>query len=417
MRKFVTIIFKEILLLWRDKVGLLVLFALPAMLVLFISLIQPSNSLKSQHIKLLVIDQDGQHVGRAVRQALLKMDLFEIQAVVSRSQSRLEQAKTAVQQGKQQALLVIPRYSTQHNRTYIRDLNNPRMRHIKTNAALKVYIDGALPLAISSQVDTAVKLMLQQIQLHMLTDVVRQQARAPMLSSTENTNFFTTTTAFLQGGAKKKASVSQQNVPAWSLFGMFFILIPIASVMIRERTQGIGQRLFLTPVSYFTLFCGRFVAFSVVNLLQLIFMLLVGVYVLPLFGIDKLNLWPNLGPVLVVGICAACAATGFGIFIGTLLRTQQQASFLGPFVIVIGAALGGIFVPVDMMPAVLLKAVNFSPLHWAQKAFLDIFVRGNHVFDPAIYQQLIKLLVFAAVCIVLGTLLGRVRRPHTRAIE
>ncbi len=417
MLKFFSIIHKELLLLWRDKVGLLVLFVLPTILVLFISLIQPNDSLKQQHFKVTLIDQDQQSIGHAIHTSLKKIKIFKTQYVTTRNKTRIKHAQAQIIAGKQQVLIVVPRFSSQHNQDYLRALNDPRKKNIKLHADLKIYIDAALPSVVSHQIENALTIMLQKIQLASLTSAIRQRARAPALHA--NQDFLTSTTAYLQSdhSGSQKASIAQQNVPAWSLFGMFFIVIPLASVMIRERTQGIGQRLFLTPVSYFTLFSGRFVAFASLNLLQLVLMLVVGVYVLPLLGIAKLQLWPSLGPVLLTGLCAACAATSFGIFLGTILRTQQQASFLGPFIVIIAAALGGIFVPVDMMPSILLHVIKYSPLYWAQSTFLEILVRGSSIANAVVYTQLIKLLTFALCCILLGSLLGKIRKPHTRAMD
>lgn len=413
MNKLLAIIKKEFLLLWRDKVGLLVLFALPTALVLFISLIQPSGSLKSQHVQVLLVDQDQGHIGRAVRLGLQKIPLFKVHNISSRNKSTLSVGKNQILSGERQVLIIVPQHSSHLSNAYLRDLNNPKLKEIPLVSPIHMFLDATLPLAMVQQIKISVQMMLQKIQLKTLTAMIREQARAPSLNGKQK-DFFITNTEYISKNNNKKASPAQQNVPAWSLFGMFFIVIPLASVMIRERTHGIGQRLFLAPVSTFVLFLGRFIAYSAVNLIQLFFMLMVGVFILPLFGLETLNLWSNVFPVLVTGVCAAAAATGFGVFLGAILRTQQQASFLGPFIVVIAAAIGGIFVPMEMMPKVLLEVVKYSPLHWAQTAFLNIFVRGSSLYSPAVYKQLAKLLAFSAGCIFIGTILGRIRKPQTR---
>lgn len=417
MQKFLAILTKEFLLLWRDKVGLLVLFVLPTILVLFISLIQPNDSLKAQHIRISVFDQDQATLGHAINKALHGLDTLKVHSIASRSNARLQAAKRQVLTGQQQALIVIPRHLSSKHQSYVRALYNPAAPVKKLTSTIQIYADAALSPAISQQIKITIQMMLQKLQLKLLTSTIRQQVTRGH-SHLAPDDFLSSRMQYLQGNQhNKKANIAQQNVPAWSLFGMFFIVIPLASVMIRERVQGIGQRLFLTPASYLLLFSSRFVAFASLNLLQLLLMLAIGVYILPLFGIVKLALLPHIVPVLGTGLCAACAATGFGILLGTLLRTQQQASFLGPFIVIIAAAIGGIFVPVDVMPAILLKVVHYSPLYWAQSTFLDIFVRNSTLHDPSIIKQLIKLIGFAICCVLLGTLLGKLRKPQTRIME
>ena len=52
----------------------------------------------------------------------------------------------------------------------------------------------------------------------------------------------------------------------------------------------------------------------------------------------------------VVALSAILAATGYGILLGTVVRTYEQASMFGAISIVIASAVGGIMVPVWAMP-------------------------------------------------------------------
>ena len=49
-------------------------------------------------------------------------------------------------------------------------------------------------------------------------------------------------------------------------------------------------------------------------------------------------------------MAASLAATGYGLMVGTLAKTYEQASMFGAVSIVIAAALGGIMVPTYVMP-------------------------------------------------------------------
>ena len=42
----------------------------------------------------------------------------------------------------------------------------------------------------------------------------------------------------LAGNRMKIPTSVQQNVPAWSLFGIFFIVLPMAGAFIQERING-----------------------------------------------------------------------------------------------------------------------------------------------------------------------------------
>ena len=53
----------------------------------------------------------------------------------------------------------------------------------------------------------------------------------------------------------------QQSVPAWLIFGMFFVVIPIAGVLIQERNDGTLTRLATFGVSPGALLGGKLLAF------------------------------------------------------------------------------------------------------------------------------------------------------------
>ncbi len=72
MQKLIAVIYKELLLLWRDKAGLLVLFVMPAFLVVIITLVQ-ENVLKVMgegNINILFIDKDKDDTGSAIKEQL-----------------------------------------------------------------------------------------------------------------------------------------------------------------------------------------------------------------------------------------------------------------------------------------------------------------------------------------------------------
>jgi ABC-2 type transport system permease protein len=104
--------------------------------------------------------------------------------------------------------------------------------------------------------------------------------------------------------------------------------------------------------------------------------------------------------IFITGIFASLAATGTGLLIGTWASTYEQATVLGPFLIVIAAAVGGILAPVDLMPCFLQTISGLSPLNWAQNAFLDIFVRNAHFHQ--ILPNLLKLFGFFILTLILS---------------
>ena len=80
MTRLPATIFKELLLLSRDRAGLLVLFLMPAVLVIVVSLVQ-ENILKvtgETAIRVLFVDRDRQLLGQVIENQLQQSGAIEI---------------------------------------------------------------------------------------------------------------------------------------------------------------------------------------------------------------------------------------------------------------------------------------------------------------------------------------------------
>ncbi|RTZ95423.1 MAG: hypothetical protein DSY90_13275, partial [Deltaproteobacteria bacterium] len=198
----------------------------------------------------------------------------------------------------------------------------------------------------------------------------------------------------------------QHNVPAWALFGMFFIVVPLAGSLIKERSSGTFSRILTMPVSPLVLIAGKMAAYTLVCMAQFALVVVIGKTVLPFLGTDVLRMGPSIGAVVGVAFASALAATAYGVMLGTVARSYEQAATLGPISVVIAAALGGIMVPVFAMPKVLRMISAFSPLAWSHGAFLELFLRGGSLID--VWRQLVWLFLF--FCVNLGVAWAVFRR-------
>jgi ABC-2 type transport system permease protein len=181
------------------------------------------------------------------------------------------------------------------------------------------------------------------------------------------------------GKQTKIPSAIQHNIPAWTLFGMFFIVVPLGGSLLRERQSGMLVRLLTLPMSCLTILTAKIVAYALVCMAQFGLVLAVGKFLLPLFGTPALEAGSSPMTLIIIALSAALAACGYGILLGTMARTYEQASTFGAVSVVIAAVIGGIMVPVFAMPPLMQKISHFSPLSWGHNAFLDVFIRGANL--------------------------------------
>jgi len=100
-----------------------------------------------------------------------------------------------------------------------------------------------------------------------------------------------------------------------------------------------------------------------------------------------------LGLVLV-SMAVAAAATGLGILVAALARSEEQVSGLSTLLILTLAALGGAMVPLFVMPDFMQTAARITPHAWALLGYQKLIVAGGSTRD--ILPHVTALLGFAA---------------------
>ncbi len=199
-----------------------------------------------------------------------------------------------------------------------------------------------------------------------------------------------------RAGQHLRPSAVQQSVPGWLVFGMFFVVTSIAGLFVDERSCGALARLRSLGATPATLLAAKIAPYMLVNGVQAALMLAVGVWLMPLLGGDALSLqgicWSAL---LLVLLAISAAAVSLALAVACLVRSHAQASTLGPILNVLMAALGGIMVPLFVMPEVMQQIAAYSPMNWGLEGLLDVLLRGADL--SAVLPALARLGGFSAL--------------------
>jgi len=200
----------------------------------------------------------------------------------------------------------------------------------------------------------------------------------------------------------------QQNVPAWLVFGMFFVVASLSSLFVQERSSGALGRLQSLGVSRFMLLASKALPYLGVNALQAVLMLAAGIWFMPLIGGDALSLTGiHWGALLLSLAAVSLAAVSLSLVLACAVRSHAQAATIGPMVNVLMAAAGGIMVPKFVMPGFMQRLVEVSPMNWGLEALLTVLLRGGGVADAL--PQIGRLVVFAALMFIVAVFLFRRR--------
>lgn len=267
---------------------------------------------------------------------------------------------------------------------------------------VQLIFDPSLDQSVRALVQSHLLLSLQGVLIKRLTDELKQMDVPETGPSIANLAHFDGLVVERAAGGFVLPNPIQQTVPAWALFGMFFIVIPISNSMIRDRRLGIFKRLLSFPVSRAQLLSGKILPFFLINVFQFALMFAVGVFILPRMTSLQLSVDFSYGGLFLVTAAAAMAATAYGVLVSCLARTSEQASAFGALSVVILAVIGGVMIPRFVMPAFMQKFAMVSPLHWALEAYHDVIVR--HADWDILLPKVAVLFGFAIICGTLAVL-------------
>lgn len=214
------------------------------------------------------------------------------------------------------------------------------------------------------------------------------------------------------GELSGKANASQLSVPAWLIFGMFFVALPMAGGFQREQQSGALLRFRALGLSPSSLLLSKLLPYISINLLQFALLLSIGVHALPWLGLAGLELPGSVLAYLLLALSLSLAACSLGLLLAALARSGEQALLLGGGINIILAAIGGIMVPKSVMPEAMSQLAEVSPMSWALDAFLTLLVGQGGLADIA--PDCARLLLFALLLGSVGLFLFRKRVQQTQ---
>ena len=396
MRRLLALWEKETLALSRDVLGLAVLFLMPAAFIVVMSLAL-SDVFKggaARRTEFAVVAAEPKLADRLARK--LSGDGFRSAPAPADEAA----ARDGVRRGTPSLVLVVPR---DFERALVAPLDGK-----STPPELALLADPALPptqlLAFQQRV-LGVTLSLRVSAL-MRRAGIAADADALELKHAATLNIETI-------GKTARPSSVQQNVPAWLIFGMFFVVMPISSLFVVERREGTLARLVSLRVPFSMLLLGKVGPYLVVNLAQAALMLLAGRTLVPWFGGETLALPARWDLLAAVTACTSFAAIGWGLFVAVCSRTLEQATVIGGVGNILAAAVGGIMVPRFVMPEAMQKLSEASPMAWALDGFHAVILRGGGAADIA--APCVKLLALAAALLAAALWVHHRRRVLTSA--
>ena len=416
---------KEILLLQRDFGGLVILFVMPLVLIITITLIQNATfkSLSDNKIPILLVDYDNGTISKTVKDNLNQNGSFSIVSQIDGNKLTEVSAKEAVFKGKYQLAIIIPEKLSSDLQTKVEQnvnkilsgfgvadtVNISKNQLAISQKEVRLYFDPATQMTFKNSVKSAIDKMISQIETQSIYKTFQDQLGESDTPIFDQKSFITFKEIVPTVNNKEILPNSvQHNVPAWSLFAIFFIIVPLSINIVKEKGQGTQIRLITNPVPYWILIAGKTATYLLICMIQFLLMVAVGIYIFPYLDLPVLDVSGKMILMLIVALFSGLAAIGFGILLGTVAKTQEQSAPFGATSVVILAAIGGVWVPVFAMPKVMQYVSHISPMNWGLNAFYDVLLRNGNFID--ILPEIIFLLLFFITTIIIAILYDKKKR-------
>jgi ABC-2 type transport system permease protein len=170
----------------------------------------------------------------------------------------------------------------------------------------------------------------------------------------------------------KTPSIAAQIVPGYTVMFVFYIMISILKGMFKERESGILERIKTTPLKSYEYMLGMWIPQVIAAMIQITVLFTFGHFLLDL----ELS---NYGLLFLLSLALSLCATALGMMLTMLVKSDNHGMALVQIVSLGGAAVGGLWMPVDMLPDGMQKLAHFLPQYWAMQGYQAIlFQTGDN---------------------------------------
>jgi ABC-2 type transport system permease protein len=391
---------KDVRLILKDKGALYTLLALP---VVFIAILGISTGqLLTTHesaklVKVAIVDEDKSELAQEVIHDLSQIGGLQVETVINRDEGRMD-----LQDGRASVLVTLGKEF--HDR--VDDMNLGDVIDSQHGMLAR-----GLP-ALDMQVECAAEFvgageLVEYVVLSAVTRVVapevakRNRLVAFMvnrMSEADNQESQAQAKPARPEPVKPRGNIIYQTlVPGFMVMFAFFLVNIMASSFINERKLGTLRRLQTSRISPTQLLWGKTLPFLAVSFTQCVLLFLSGKF---MFGMSWGSYPFMLLPVILT---TSISATGLGLLLATIVRTESQVSSYSTFLVLVLAGISGCYMPRGWLPQLMQTISLATPHAWSLIAFEELLTHKNPSMR-VVAESCGILTAMGTVCFVIGCL-------------
>jgi ABC-2 type transport system permease protein len=412
MYKFWIALKKEFSILIYDKTGLAIMYAMPILLVFIITIVQDSafRIVNENRISMLIVNKDKQSQSLKLVDLMEASGLFDIHKADSLPVQDIKQYM--LDEDYLTGLYIEPQFTgslvakaTAVSTDMMLELGllEDSLENNLAASSLQFYHDPVLKENYCMSVINMINAILKGVEGELLINTLCEQlgledAPAKLKEAMIDKSTPVERNVATTSNSNVIPNSTQHNVPAWTIFAMFFMVVSLGNNIVKERLNGSFIRLKTMPTPFYIVLASKMAVYLLVALTQIAFVFTLTKLTFPALDLPQLTLPDNTIGFLLLSVVSSLAAVSYALLIGSLAKTQQQSYGFGAVSIVIFAAIGGIWVPSFVMPGYLQMLSMVSPLNWCLQGFYVLFLKGGS------WAELIPVLLgissFVLLCLV-----------------
>jgi ABC-2 type transport system permease protein len=371
------IAWKDLMELFRNRLGLIMLVLMPIFMMSMVGFIYPSNNSLS-NVPIALANEDLGFGNSTVASQTFITILQQINnstgMMTLSNVSSLDEIRSLVQKGEVDGGIVIPSNFTssimsgdQGTVIIVTDQSNPQI-----SAAMQAVLNG-----VFDQMGT----MLAQQRVQSLNPAINASTA---LAIVKPYNIKT------EGAVSGHSSYFDFIAPGiMAMTVMMSVMTGLPAAISQEKEVGTLDGMMVAPINRLSIILGKTLAQTARGLLQGILILALSVI---LFGV---NIQGNILLVFGLLLLGVFSFVGLGVVITSFAKDQETAMMLMMTLMFPMMFLSGVFFPIQQMPWYMQGVSKFLPLTYASTALRKVMVLGAGI--PEIATELTVLIVFGVV--------------------
>jgi ABC-2 type transport system permease protein len=371
------IAWKDLLELFRNRLGLIMLVLMPIFMMTMVGFIYPSNNSLS-NVPIALANQDLGFGNSTVASQTFITILQQINnstgMMTLSNASSLDEIRSLVQKGEVDGGIVIPSNFTssimsgeQGTVIIVTDQSNPQI-----SATMQAVLNG-----VFDQMGT----MLAQQRVQSLNPAINASTALAIVKPYD---------VKTEGAVSGHSSYFDFIAPGiMAMTVMMSVMTGLPAAISQEKEVGTLDGMMVAPINRLSIILGKTLAQTARGLLQGILILALSVI---LFGV---NIQGNILLVFGLLLLGVFSFVGLGVVITSFAKDQETAMMLMMTLMFPMMFLSGVFFPIQQMPWYMQGVSKFLPLTYASTALRKVMVLGAGI--PEIATELTVLIVFGVI--------------------